>query len=380
MSIALLLLTLGSALASDAAGWRMGALFVVGGALGLVLYHAAFGFTGAWRVFLTERRGAGLRAQFLMLALASAAFLPLLSQGAILGQPLYASVAPLGVSVVIGAFLFGAGMQLGGACASGTLFALGGGNARMLITLAFFLVGSLFGALHLPWWLQLPSLGRVSLLQELGLTGALAAQGGVLGLLALVSLRLERSADRRTRPPRRPMGIHCLWQGPWPLMVGAAALAALNVVTLLLSGQGWGVSFGYTLWAAKLATAAGIDVSSWTYWSWPYPASALQGSIFAETTSVMNLGLLVGALLAAGLAGRFGPLQPVPWRAAMAAVAGGLLMGYGARLAFGCNIGALFTGIASGSLHGWVWLVAAVAGNLLGLRLRSLFDGSVQAR
>ena len=38
-------------------------------------------------------------------------------------------------------------------------------------------------------------------------------------------------------------------------------------------------------------------------------------------------------------------------------------MGYGARLAFGCNIGALFSGIASGSLHGWLWMAAALAGH-----------------
>jgi len=29
-----------------------GALFLLGGALGLVLYHALFGFTSAWRVFI----------------------------------------------------------------------------------------------------------------------------------------------------------------------------------------------------------------------------------------------------------------------------------------------------------------------------------------
>jgi uncharacterized membrane protein YedE/YeeE len=46
-------------------------------------------------------------------------------------------------------------------------------------------------------------------------------------------------------------------------------------------------------------------------------------------------------------------------------------MGYGARLAFGCNIGALFSGIASGSLHGWLWMAAALAGTALGVPLRS---------
>ena len=56
---------------------------------------------------------------------------------------------------------------------------------------------------------------------------------------------------------------------------------------------------------------------------------------------------------------------------------GGLLMGYGARLAFGCNIGAYFSGIASMSVHGWVWAVFALAGSYLALYLRPLFGLSV---
>jgi hypothetical protein len=35
------------------------------------------------------------------------------------------------------------------------------------------------------------------------------------------------------------------------------------------------------------------------------------------------------------------------------------MMGYGARLAYGCNIGAYFSGVASASLHGWLWFVLA---------------------
>ena len=42
----------------------------------------------------------------------------------------------------------------------------------------------------------------------------------------------------------------------------------------------------------------------------------------------------------------------------------------GARLAFGCNIGAYFSGIVSGSLHGWLWAVAAFLGSVVGTRLR----------
>ena len=57
---------------------------------------------------------------------------------------------------------------------------------------------------------------------------------------------------------------------------------------------------------------------------------------------------------------------------------GGVLLGYGARIAYGCNIGAYFSGIASGSLHGWLWLVAAFAGNIAGTRLRPMFDLNVE--
>jgi hypothetical protein len=96
----------------------------------------------------------------------------------------------------------------------------------------------------------------------------------------------------------------------------------------------------------------------------------------------MNFGVLSGAFLAAGLAGRFNPAWRLPWRHVAAAALGGLLMGYGARLAFGCNVGAYFSGIASGSLHGWLWLVAGLAGSYLGIFLRPLFglSGSLRGR
>ena len=45
---------------------------------------------------------------------------------------------------------------------------------------------------------------------------------------------------------------------------------------------------------------------------------------------------------------------------------GGLLMGYGARLAYGCNIGAYLGGLVSGSLHGWWWLIWGFIGSLVG--------------
>src|SRR5918912_1593729 len=118
-------LALGAAALSQPYGWRHGALFVLGGFLGLALYHALFGFTSAWRVFIADRRGAGLRAQMLMLAIAVVLFFPALASGSLFGQAVHGEIGAVGVSVLVGAFLFGIGMQVGGSCASGTLYTVG---------------------------------------------------------------------------------------------------------------------------------------------------------------------------------------------------------------------------------------------------------------
>ena len=90
-------------------------LFLVGGVIGLLLYHASFGFTSSWRVFIADRRGTGLRAQMLMLAAACLLFFPVLASGTpIFTDSVRGNVDPLGLSVAAGAFLFGVGMQLGG--------------------------------------------------------------------------------------------------------------------------------------------------------------------------------------------------------------------------------------------------------------------------
>ena len=67
-------------------GWRQGALFGVGLGAGIVLYHAAFGFTSAWRQVMQTGRSAGLRAQLIMLAVTALVFLPLIADGQLWGE------------------------------------------------------------------------------------------------------------------------------------------------------------------------------------------------------------------------------------------------------------------------------------------------------
>src|SRR2546425_460678 len=266
-------------------GPRQGAPpLLVGAALGLTLHHAVFGFTAAYRALVTVGDGRGVRAQLLMLAVATVLFAPVLAAGEIFGASVAGAVAPAGVSVLVGAFVFGVGMQIAGGC-----------------------------------------------------------------------------------------GWRRVVQGPWPLGVGAVLLALLNLVTLVVAGTPWSITWAFALWGAKALVAMGYDLSGVAFWSGEFQQTALAAPILADVTSVMDLGLVLGALLGAGLAGRFAPRRRVPARRVAAEVLGGLLLGYGSRIAYGCNIGALFGGIASTSLHGWLWAGAALAGTPLGVRLRGLF-------
>ena len=358
--------------------WRQAALFIVGALAGVVLYHAAFGFTSAWRVFIADRRGAGLRAQMLMLAITCAVFFPLLASGSVFGQSVRGSISPIGVGVAAGAFIFGLGMQLGGGCASGTLFSVGGGSTRMMVTLFFFIIGSVIGTAHMGWWTAQPAWPATSVVTTMGPWAALAASLMVFGGIAWFTMFAERKRHGQLvddlKPARGPRWL----TGPWPLVAGAVGLAVVNIATLTIGGRPWGVTSAFALWGAKWFAALGVDVSSWSYWQAPAQATALKSSVLMDVTSVMDFGIILGALLAAILAGRFAPVLKVPVRSAVAAVIGGLLLGYGARIAYGCNIGAYFSGIASGSLHGWLWLVAAFAGNIAGTGLRPMFDLPVE--
>ena len=357
-------------------------MLLTGVALGITLYHASFGFTGAFRVLIADGRGAGVRAQMIMLGLACLLFFPALAAGQLLGQPVGGFVAPASVSVVVGAFLFGIGMQLGGGCGSGTLFTVGGGNVRMVITLAFFIAGSVIGLEHLAFWEALPGIPATSLAELWGWPLALA-----LNLAVFASVYASVSAiEQRRHGMLEPLGASrhgaglslTLLRGPWPLFWGAIALAVLNFLTLYLAGRPWGITSAFALWGAKIMAGAGADMVAWKSWADAGQQAALKDSVLADVTSVMDFGLMLGALAAAALARKFSPgWRIAPWQI-LSAVIGGLLMGYGARLSYGCNIGAFFSGIASGSLHGWLWIACAMAGNWAGVILRPVFGMAVE--
>jgi uncharacterized membrane protein YedE/YeeE len=331
------------------------ALILSGFALGVVFLKAEFSFTASWRRLIVRGQADGFLGGLLLIAIAAAAIVP----AAVLVPGFGGAIAPLGPSLVIGALIFGIGMQLANACGSGTLYTAGGGSGRMLIALAFFIAGSVIGSLHLPAVMRLGGIDPVVASATLGPWGGLLATWATLAIAAFAAVALARRRGAAFVPSPRTA-------------FGAILIGFLCIAVFAAGHHPWSVTFGFTVWGAKIATLFGADFSHAEFWQWAGPKRALADSILSDTSSLTNLGMLLGALAAAALK----PFARAPWppfRSLVAAAIGGLLMGYGARLGFGCNVGAFVGGVASGSLHGWVWFAAALAGCTIGIRLRPLF-------
>ncbi len=332
---------------------RQAVLLLVGVGMGAALSAGRFGFTTGWRQLIEQRDPRGVMGQLVLLALASAAALPLM--GAF--PELQAALGPPSVSLLVGAFIFGLTMQIADGCGSGTLYKAGLGIPLNMGILPFFAVGSFLGSVHLDPWLSLGQTQPLSLSALYGTESALVITWALLGAL-LVGARLWVGAGR--------VWLDARW------IWAAVALAVLATLNLLLAGQPWGVVYGFGLWAAKVSTAIGLfDPTANAFWSQAGHTQRLSQSVLLDVTSMTNLGILGGALwVSAKDHVQTRALTAGQWAVGLLA---GLLMGYSSRLAFGCNIGAMLSGISTGSLHGWLWLPLAFCGTLVGVRVRRHF-------
>jgi uncharacterized protein len=332
------------------------ALILGGFGLGIAFLKAEFSYTASWRRFLTRGEAGGLLGGLIVIAISALVVVPV----AALSPKFGGAIAPLGPSLVIGAFVFGIGMQLANGCGSGTLYTVGGGSGRMLITLLFFVIGSVFGSLSLPAFLSLGGVDPVLASDYLGAWGGLLATLISIAIAAALIIAVAKRRGANFMPSRN-------------YLIGGSVIGLLCVAVFAAGGHPWSVTFGFTVWGAKAATALGFDLSQSAFWLWPGPKHALAESVLSDTSSLTDFGMLFGAMAAAAATRPFAASPWPPLKSLLAAGIGGLLMGWGARLGFGCNIGSFVGGVASGSLHGWIWFLAALPGCLIGIRLRPLF-------
>lgn len=310
-----------------------------------------------------------------------------------------------GVGSFIGGFVFGLGMTLAGGCASGTLYRAGQGYLQFWLVLLFMFVGYVAFAFVFPTvealyfrplnpfdgqtlYLAVPVspavTGTVTVL--FGLVVYAFVQGrsrlpdepsggqsavtdtraqmslGRIRAVSAITVGLRGIVDgtisyvRGFRTDDRPVSDRL--RGSWDARTAGIAMAIIASVWFWVHGH-WAITGSEARWAGYLLGEAGYNVENVEYWG-----SVLfrDGNIGVTIDMLMIASLIVGSFVAAYASGDFRVRKPKLQRVPNY-VGGGLLMGIGSRLAAGCNIANLFSGVALLSIHSFL----AGAGIIVGV-------------
>jgi len=140
----------------------------------------------------------------------------------------------------------------------------------------------------------------------------------------------------------------------WAAWVGGLLLAIANIL-LFAYEKPWSAADGVRNWGNWVFNT--LNVTDLTIIP-PYLYS----------TSLLNFGVLGGAFVAALMSRQFRIQRAAPFELFKGLV-GGTLMGIGAAMAFGCNIGGFFSAMSALSMSGFAMMAGLIIGVYIGLRL-----------
>ncbi|HBV7162411.1 TPA: selenium metabolism membrane protein YedE/FdhT [Klebsiella aerogenes] len=154
----------------------------------------------------------------------------------------------------------------------------------------------------------------------------------------------------------------------WAPAPAVIAAGILSTYYFGITGTFWAVTGEFTRWGGQLLQLMGIPAENWGY----YQLIHLEGTPLTRIDGMMILGMFGGCLAAALWANNVKLRMPRSRIRIFQALAGGIIAGFGARLAMGCNLAAFFTGIPQFSLHAWFFAIATAIGTWFGARFTLL--------
>ncbi len=352
-------------------------------AFGFVVQRSRFCFTSAFRDLFLLQDGRLMKGVILGLAVGTAGF-TLIMYKAVPdpSQGFAGNVYPTGVHTLLGGLLFGVGMVVAGGCASGTLYRMGEGYVAQWVALLGMIAGSFVLALNWEWWWPkvVSQQPKVWFPRLMGWGPSL-----IITLMILLGFYLlvvwwesraggitswkEEAAPATTFLERLRGGYQTLFVRSWPALAGGLTLGMLNVFEFMYK-KPWGITTAVSLWSGWIAYAVGYPAQNLLYFGdKPAGYDLLSRVPWLSGGTLLDWGLIFGAFTAALLAGEF-KLRFPRWRYRyLQTFLGGLLMGYGARLAMGCNIGGFFSAIPSLALNGWIFGLGLVGGAWIGVQI-----------
>ncbi|MDW7673136.1 MAG: YeeE/YedE family protein [Bacillota bacterium] len=348
---------------------NVGVLWVLGLCIGFVMQRSRICIASSFRDIFLLKNTAMAQALLVYLIFSTLLFGLVYRISELSNLVVVGKIEPVGLLTVAGAIIFGIGMVIAGGCVAGTVTRMGEGLVMQWISFTGLIIGSILGARHFNWFGdKLYSYPKVYIPEYLGFFNAMLFQILFLGTLFLVMRLYEKnnSVTYQIAATYEAISVrklyHKIFVEAWPYGMGAVILAVLNALLFLYHKKPLGITSSITHMGAGALDLVGMDFSSWQYFDKEY--------IFFEYQLVpLVIAMFIGSLLSCLLAGEF-RIRPVrKTRFVISALFGGMLMGYGSRLADGCNVGAILSGIPSLSLHGWVFIIGLIPGVLVGIKI-----------
>lgn len=304
------------------------------------------------------------------------------------------AVSPVNIGLILGSFLFGVGMTISKGCGLGTLRNIGQGQMRFLWTLFFLFVGTIPGQ-FVKYFLDQSALHKVSiqlyLPSHLGYSGTAILIMALLMLLALAARTYERNRRKEnTHQPvesknvptsesdedepapiiSKPFITH-LFKTEWARLISVGLITLLLILALVVTGEKLSVTKPLLYPALALFQNLGVTFS---HAAFEEPMTVVRNGLVNNKDTVQNVAIIFGALIYSLTSGGFSFSWTMKWRESGYFMLGGFLMGFGAVLAGGCIVGALYSGIVNFSLSGWVVFASMSAGIYLATKV---FAGKV---
>ena len=154
----------------------------------------------------------------------------------------------------------------------------------------------------------------------------------------------------------------------WAPIPAVIVAGILSTYYFGITGTFWAVTGEFTRWGGQLLQLFGVHAEEWGY----FKIIHLEGSPLTRIDGMMILGMFGGCFAAALWANNVKLRMPRSRIRIMQAIIGGIIAGFGARLAMGCNLAAFFTGIPQFSLHAWFFAIATAIGSWFGARFTLL--------
>lgn len=378
---------------------KLGLFTITGLGIGYVMQRSRFGFAGIVRKMYYMGNSSLPKAVLFLLSISLIVVAAIQYNAHVHGLviPGISSVKTISMLTIIGAFLFGIGMMLAGCCASGTLTDLGEGYVRAAIALLFFCFGSVMGVAHLDT-LKPSILGQGFKFYFPEHIGYFASVMLFLAFYGFMYLLIKKYEAKRKKEGSYKEEIYEEWEKDlvikdetkynlfsfetyhkffvrrWSFYVGGTLLSIMFLVVLTTTGKNWGVSTTFTYWGAWILNSFGIDLSGIGFFQTAKSIKIMENEFLHDAGSLRNLGIIFGTIIASLLAGGLSITKNMNVKKIIGYSIGGLLMGYGARLGSGCNIGAFYSALSSMSLSGLVFGSFLILGGVTGLKIVDKFD------